>query len=56
MSDRPEGTIADTGEAIQRHINRADDAAEQLTRFIRERPICAVLVAAGVGYLVAKVT
>jgi len=56
MSDRPEGTIADTGEAIQRHVNRADEAAEQLTSFIRKRPICAVLIAAGVGYLIAKAT
>jgi hypothetical protein len=56
MSDRPEGTIADTGEAIQRHINRADETAEQLVQFIRERPISAILIAAGVGYIIAKVT
>jgi ElaB/YqjD/DUF883 family membrane-anchored ribosome-binding protein len=55
MSDRAEGTVADTGEAIQRHINRADEAADQLTQFIRERPITAVLMAMGVGYLLAKI-
>jgi ElaB/YqjD/DUF883 family membrane-anchored ribosome-binding protein len=55
MSDRAEGTVADTAEAIQRHINRADEAADQLTQFIRERPVFAVLIAMGVGYLLAKV-
>jgi ElaB/YqjD/DUF883 family membrane-anchored ribosome-binding protein len=55
MSDRAEGTVADTGEAIQRHVNQADEAADQLIHFIRERPITAVLIAMGVGYLLAKV-
>jgi hypothetical protein len=43
MSDRAEGTVADTGEAIQRHVNQA------------ERPITAVLMAMGGGYLLAKI-
>ena len=55
MTDRAEGTVADTGDTIQRHINRADEAADQLGQFIRERPITAVLMAMGVGYLLAKI-
>ena len=55
MSDRVEGTGADTGEAVQRHVNQADEAADQLIQFIRERPITAVLMAIGVGYLLAKI-
>jgi ElaB/YqjD/DUF883 family membrane-anchored ribosome-binding protein len=55
MSDRAEGTVADTGEAIQRHVNQADEAADQLIQFIYERPIVAVLMAMGVGYLLAKI-
>jgi len=55
MSDRPEGTVADTGEAIQRHINRADDAVEQVRQFTRSRPLAALLIAVGVGYLLGKV-
>ena len=41
MSDRAEGAVADTGEAIQRQINRVDDAATQTTDFIRKHPIAA---------------
>jgi ElaB/YqjD/DUF883 family membrane-anchored ribosome-binding protein len=55
MSDRAEGAVADTGEAIQRHINSVDEAADQLTDFIREHPICAVLAAMGIGYLLGKI-
>ena len=56
MSDRAEGTIADTGEAIQRQVNRVDDAATQATDFIRQRPMTAVLLAAALGYVIGKVT
>ena len=55
MSDRAEGIVADTGEAIQRQINQADEAADQLTGFIREYPITAMLIAAGVGYILGKI-
>jgi CheY-like chemotaxis protein len=55
MGDRAEGTIADTGEAIQQRVNQADEAVEQLTKAIRQRPIIAVMIAVGVGYLLGKV-
>jgi ElaB/YqjD/DUF883 family membrane-anchored ribosome-binding protein len=43
------------GEAIQRQINQADEASDQLTKFIREYPISAILIAAGVGYIFGKI-
>jgi ElaB/YqjD/DUF883 family membrane-anchored ribosome-binding protein len=55
MSDRPEGRIADAGEAVQRTINKTSDAQDQLTQFIRDRPIQAVLIALGIGYMLGKV-
>ena len=55
MSDRPEGRIADAGEAVQRTINKTSDAQEELTQFIRERPISAVLIALGIGYVLGKI-
>ena len=56
MSDRPEGTVADVGEAVQRKINAAGDAQDQLVEFIREHPISAALIAVGIGYVLGKVT
>jgi ElaB/YqjD/DUF883 family membrane-anchored ribosome-binding protein len=55
MSDRPEGTVADAGEAVQRKINQASDANDQIETFIREHPKTAVLIAVGVGYLLGKI-
>jgi ElaB/YqjD/DUF883 family membrane-anchored ribosome-binding protein len=54
MNERAEGTIADAGEAVQRHVNRADEAADQVTGFIREHPIAAVLLAVAAGYILGK--
>ena len=56
MSEHPEGTIADAGEAVQRKINAAGDAQDQLVEFIREYPISAVLIAVGIGYVLGKIT
>jgi len=56
MSERAEGRIADAGEAVQQQVNRVDDAADQLVTFVRARPVTAVLIAVGVGYLLGKVT
>ena len=56
MSDRPEGTIADVGDAVQRKINAAGDAQDQIVDFIKENPITAALIALGIGYLLAKIT
>lgn len=56
MSDRPEGTVADVGEAVQRKINAAGEAQDQLVEFIREYPISAALIAVGIGYVLGKIT
>ncbi len=55
MSDRAEGAVADAGKVIQRQINQADDMAHQVTGFVRDYPVTAVLIAAGVGYLLGKI-
>ena len=49
MSDRSEGTVADAGEAVQRKINQASEAHDQVETFIRDNPITAVLIAVGIG-------
>jgi len=54
MSDRPEGTVADAGEAVQRKINQASEANDQIETFIRDNPKTAVLIAVGIGYLLGK--
>jgi hypothetical protein len=55
MSDRPEGTVADAGEAVQRKINQASDANDQIETFIRNNPKTAVLFAVAIGYILGKV-
>jgi len=55
MSDQAAGTVADAGQAVQRRINQAGNATDQLTRLIREQPVSSVLVAVGVGYLLGKI-
>jgi ElaB/YqjD/DUF883 family membrane-anchored ribosome-binding protein len=55
MSDRPEGTVADAGEAVQRKINQASEAQNQIETYIRDNPITAVLIAVGVGYVLGKI-
>jgi hypothetical protein len=56
VSDRPEGTVADVGDAVQRKINAAGDTQDQIVDFIKENPITAALIALGIGYLLAKIT
>jgi ElaB/YqjD/DUF883 family membrane-anchored ribosome-binding protein len=55
MSDRPEGTVADAGEAVQRKINQASEANDQVETFIRNNPKTAVLIALGIGYVLGKI-
>jgi ElaB/YqjD/DUF883 family membrane-anchored ribosome-binding protein len=55
MSDRPEGTVADVGEAVQRKINQASEAHDQIETFIRNNPMTAVLIAVGIGYVLGKI-
>jgi CheY-like chemotaxis protein len=56
MSDRAEGAVADAGETVQRTLNQAGDAQDQLIRTIRDNPLSAVLIAVGIGYLLGKIT
>jgi ElaB/YqjD/DUF883 family membrane-anchored ribosome-binding protein len=56
IDDRAEGTIADAGEAVQRQVNRADEAVDEVATFVRTRPITALLIAVGVGYILGKIT
>ncbi len=56
MSERAEGTVADAGEAVQRKINQASDAQDQLVDFIKDNPLSAVLIALGVGYILGKIS
>jgi ElaB/YqjD/DUF883 family membrane-anchored ribosome-binding protein len=56
MSDRPEGPIADAGEAVQQTINQAADKQDQVTRFVHDRPVTALLIALGIGYVLGKLT
>jgi ElaB/YqjD/DUF883 family membrane-anchored ribosome-binding protein len=55
MSDRPEGTVADAGEAVQQKINQASEAHDQIETFIRDNPMTAVLIAVGIGYVLGKI-
>jgi len=56
MSDRPEGRIADAGEAVQRTINQASDKQDEVSQFVRDRPVTALLIAVGIGYVLGKIT
>jgi ElaB/YqjD/DUF883 family membrane-anchored ribosome-binding protein len=49
-----QGPVADAGRTVQRGLNQAGDAKDEVSRFIRDNPICAVLLAAGIGYLLGK--
>lgn len=56
MTEEAEGAVAGAGQTVQRGINQAGDATEQLSQYIRGNPICAALVALGIGYLLGKIT
>jgi hypothetical protein len=51
MSDRPEGTVAVAGEAVQRKINQAGEAHDKIETFIRDNPMIAV----GIGDFLGKI-
>jgi ElaB/YqjD/DUF883 family membrane-anchored ribosome-binding protein len=55
MSDQTQGAAADAGQTVQRGIDQAGEAQDQLVKLIRDRPICAALVAIGIGYLLGKI-
>jgi ElaB/YqjD/DUF883 family membrane-anchored ribosome-binding protein len=56
MSDKAAGTVADAGQTVQQGINQATEVKDQLVEFIRDNPIPAVLIAAGIGYILGKIT
>lgn len=56
MSDKAEGAVADAGQTVQKGLNQASDTKDEVTRFIRDNPICAALIAVGIGYLLGKIT
>jgi ElaB/YqjD/DUF883 family membrane-anchored ribosome-binding protein len=55
MSDRPEGTVADAGAAVQQKINQAGEVQDQIETFIRDNPMTAVLIAVALGYVLGKI-
>jgi hypothetical protein len=55
MSETVQGPVADAGRTVQRGLNQAGDVKDELTRFIRANPICATLLAVGIGYLLGKI-
>jgi ElaB/YqjD/DUF883 family membrane-anchored ribosome-binding protein len=55
MSDKAEGAAADAGAAVQREINQAGQAQDQLVQFIQDNPVSAALVCIGIGYVLGKI-
>ncbi len=55
MSNQAEGAVADVGQTVQRSLNQAGEAKNQLSEFIRANPICAALMAVGIGYILGKI-
>jgi hypothetical protein len=43
------------GEAVQRKIDQASEAHDQIETFIRNNPMTAVLIAVGNGYVLGKI-
>ncbi len=56
MSSQAQGAVADAGQTVQRGLNQAGEAKDQLSEFIRDYPIGAALIAVGIGYLLGKIT
>lgn len=56
MTDKAEGVVADAGQTVQRGLNQAGEAKDQLSKFIRDNPVWAVLIGVGIGYVLGKVT
>jgi hypothetical protein len=55
VSDQAEGAVADAGRKVQKGLNQAGEAQDQLAELIRENPISAALLAVGIGYLLGKI-
>ena len=55
MSDKVEGAVADAGATVQKKLNQAGEAQDQLVQFIQDNPISAALVFVGIGYVLGKI-
>ena len=59
MSERVTPVLADAAgraqDAAQRARDFTSDQAEMITERVREQPLIAVLIAAGVGYLIGRI-
>jgi hypothetical protein len=55
MSDKAEGAVADAGATVQKKLNQAGEAQDQLVQFIQDNPISAALVFIGIGYVLGKI-
>ena len=44
MSDKAEGAISVAGQTVQKGLNRAGEAQDQLAEFIPDQPLVAALV------------
>jgi ElaB/YqjD/DUF883 family membrane-anchored ribosome-binding protein len=55
VSDQAEGAVADAGRKVQKGLNQAGDAQDQLAEYIRANPISAALLAVGIGFLLGKI-
>jgi hypothetical protein len=55
MSDKAEGAAANAGATVQKKLNQAGEAQDQLVQFIRDNPMSAALVFVGIGYVLGKI-
>jgi hypothetical protein len=55
LSDQADGIVADAGQTAQRGLNQVSETTEQLSQVIRDNPLCAILAAVGVGYVLGKI-
>ena len=55
MSDKAEGVAANAGATVQRKLDQAGEAQDQLVRFIQDNPISAALIFFGIGYVLGKI-
>ena len=55
MSDKVEGAVADAGATVQKKLNQAGEAQDQVVQYIQDNPMSAALVFVGIGYLLGKI-
>jgi hypothetical protein len=55
MSDKAEAADADAGATVQKKLDQAGKAQDQLVQFIQDNPMSAALVFVGIGYVLGKI-